>query len=150
MIEEFATIHKQGFISLTATIVILCCSVSVIFASEIASSFKKLFEIYGVKLLAPLIFASLIVSYYEEFILFIFWKLLLYLTYFYEALLNFKNTNFIIILANILFIMLFSFLPIILFEAYKKKYNQQFLYSKQIQMFLWLFITTFIIISQNL
>ncbi len=56
-----------------ATLVILGCTIAVFFSQEFVAGFKKIFAIPGMKLLLPITLATMLIVYYEAWVL---WSLL--------------------------------------------------------------------------
>lgn len=105
--------------------------------------FKKLFSVFWIRLLVPLVIASFLVNMYEPWVLFV----LLYIKavlkdFMYLIMLMFPWKAIGQAVAFIFLVLFFSVLPPVLLNMYAKhKTYNDFPYIKLIILLLWLFYT---------
>nr|HAT8712897.1 hypothetical protein [Legionella jordanis] len=135
---------------LTIALVVLGCAIVVMFSAEFARGFKKLFNISGMKLLLPLIFASALVVYYEYWIS---WGLLItkWLLHQAAAYLS-KLFPFMqgIGVAEVLLLWMLSTVPVLALDFWMKKQTfEPFRYPFITSLIIWLLAAILLTVSYN-
>lgn len=136
---------------LTIALVVLICSIVVMFSTEFGELIKKIFAIRGMKLFLPLFLATFLVVYYEPWVLLGLSKI--------QTMLSMLATKMITwlpfeaganILANVVLLVAFSLLPVFALNAWSKRKNfQAFQYSYLTSTIIWLFVAVLIVLMFN-
>lgn len=136
---------------LTLALVVLFCSIAVMFSQEIGNFFKKIFAIPGMKLLLPLIVVSLLVVYYEPWV---FWGLLHIKTILHTMAATLANwlpfEAAALFLANVIILMGLSILPVLAINIWiKRKSFESFRYSFLTTTIIWIVVAVLLTVSYS-
>ena len=134
---------------LTIILVVVIGAIVVLFSQEFAELFKKLFTIYWVLLLLPLLLATAFIVYYEPWVyaaLLSIQSFLLHLINLLASVLPFKmGANLVI---TVLLLVLLSCLPVLLINLwFKRKRHHNFEYSYLTSTIIWLITTVLLVVS---
>ena len=128
---------------LTIALVVLICSIVVMFSAEFGDFFKKIFSIPGMKLFLPLIFVTILVGYYEPWLLIGLIEVQRILVEVSEKLaswLPFQTGA--VSTARVLLLMLLSLLPVFVLNLWlKRRTFHGFQYSYLTTTLIWLLVS---------
>jgi len=136
---------------LIVALLVLICSITVMFSQEFGRLFKKIFAIPGMKLILPLAVLTTLIVNYEDWVL---WSLI-------------KSQNFLLDLtillangmpfdtgaasiANILVLIALTLLPVFAFNVwYQRKNYHLFPYSYLVSTVIWLFVAVLLTLTYH-
>lgn len=133
---------------LTIALVVLICSIVVMFSSEFGDFFKKIFALPGMKLFLPLIFVTILVVYYESW----FWialtgvqRILVEVSEKLASWLPFQRGA--VSTSRVLLLMILSLTPALVLDLWlKKRTFHGFQYSYLTTTLIWLLISVLLAI----
>lgn len=129
----------------TVALIVIICSIVVFFSQEFSDFFKKIYAIPGVKLFAPLIFATVIVVYYSAWLFLgamTLQRLLLELSHTLTRLLSFSGAGYLV---NCLLLICLTYLPVLAINYWvKRKSYLPFKHAYLVNTILWLIMVLLI------
>lgn len=122
-------------------LIVLISAICVLFSKEIVKLFRKIAQKKGTTLLLSLLISSVLIIYYEPFVLALLWKLKINFHQFgvFITQLLPGNPHFNLFIINSLLLTLFAILPAIIIKLWTIKSNQEFNFTYMISIFFWIF-----------
>ncbi|MDI9819738.1 MULTISPECIES: hypothetical protein [unclassified Legionella] len=134
----------------TVALVVFLGSITVFFTQEIANVLKKVFAAPGMPVVIPLLLASSLIAYYEDWVV---WGLLAIKTLLHRMaslIASWLPFNGALLVANILVLMICSVLPVAVANFWvKHKRFESFNHAFFINMLLWLLLTILLTVSYS-
>jgi hypothetical protein len=135
---------------LTIALVVVGCAIMVLFSTEFANLFKKLFAIPAVKLCVPLILISSLVVSYEYWVTWGLWIAKWFLHNLAARLASLFPFTGNLGIANIIILMFFSVLPVWALNFWiERKTFESFQYRFITSLIIWLLIAILLTVSYS-